>query len=133
MYFPCCKSECRSAQDYKVQVRWVSIPLLPQIFPGGMVAISLFFASLLAFTRARPTFRSTVIHEKRHTVPAGFSVVGPAPNDATIKLRIGLSPNNISGLEDALLAVSTPSSPLYGQYLTQDEVFYLYRAAAILF
>lgn len=89
-----------------------------------MVASSLFFASLLAFTAAKPTARSSVVHDKRAGVPSGFVAVGPAPESATINLRIGLFSNNIAGLEDALFAVSTPSSDLYGQHLSQDEVLY---------
>jgi hypothetical protein len=31
-------------------------------------------------------------------------------------------PNNIAGLEEQLMAVSTPSSATYGQHLTKEEV-----------
>ena len=46
---------------------------------------------------------------------------GPAPAQHTLTLHLGLAQSNFKGLEDALYAVSTPSSPRYGQHLSKEE------------
>ncbi|GJJ09797.1 hypothetical protein Clacol_004021 [Clathrus columnatus] len=47
---------------------------------------------------------------------------GPAPDSATLTLRMALKSNNLPGLETALYDVSTPGNRLYGQHLTKEEV-----------
>ncbi|TDL24744.1 family S53 protease-like protein [Rickenella mellea] len=83
---------------------------------------SLFLAVLLAMATATPVTPNMVLHELRQTVPAGFSTVGPAAAEATLTLRIALAQNDMAGLENALYDVSTPSSPLYGQHLSKEQV-----------
>ncbi|KIJ29336.1 hypothetical protein M422DRAFT_188615 [Sphaerobolus stellatus SS14] len=78
--------------------------------------------SLLGVVLASPTYRDFVLHERRDTVPRGFVHNGPAAANQTITLRIALNSNNLAGLEKALFDVSTPSSALYGQHLTKEEV-----------
>jgi tripeptidyl-peptidase-1 len=63
-----------------------------------------------------------VLHERRDALPKGFVNRGPAAKDSTLNLRIALTSNNLAGLEKALYDVSTPSSALYGQHLSKDEV-----------
>ncbi|KAI0055948.1 family S53 protease [Artomyces pyxidatus] len=63
-----------------------------------------------------------VIWERLETVPPGFSMHGAAPGDQMLNLRLALVQTDISGLEDALMAVSTPTSTLYGQFLPKEEV-----------
>ncbi|GBE83937.1 Tripeptidyl-peptidase SED2 [Sparassis crispa] len=82
-----------------------------------------FFGALL-FTHALGTplqRRSLQLHEARDAPPPGFTLVGHAPSDTILKLRIALVQSDTTGLVDALYDVSTPSSPKYGQYLSKSE------------
>ncbi|KAH9944747.1 family S53 protease [Amylocystis lapponica] len=88
---------------------------------------SLFFALALS----KPLARTMRVHERRESAPSGFTLNGPASPDTVLTLRIALVQSNPQGLEDALYAVSTPSSPQYGQYLTKEEAAqYVAPAAA---
>lgn len=69
-----------------------------------------------------PTPRAMAVHDQRASIPNTFTLAGGADSEATLDFRIGLTPNNINGLETALYAVSEPDSALYGQHLTLDEV-----------
>ncbi|KAJ7768843.1 Pro-kumamolisin, activation domain-containing protein, partial [Mycena metata] len=60
--------------------------------------------------------------ERRNSPPSGFSRVGPSPPDTVLNLRLGLTQNNISGLDDTVYEVSTPGNSRYGQYLSKEEV-----------
>ncbi|KAJ7302279.1 family S53 protease-like protein [Mycena albidolilacea] len=62
-----------------------------------------------------------VLHE-RATAPAGFIRLGPASASKEITLRVALTANNITGLQDKLLSISTPGSPDFRQWLSMDEV-----------
>ncbi|KAI8970653.1 subtilisin-like protein [Trametes punicea] len=72
-------------------------------------------------------------HEARNAAPSGFTLVEPAPADATLKLRFALAQNDPDGLISALYDVSDPASPTYGQHLTKMEVdkFVAPRPAAV--
>ncbi|KZV98447.1 family S53 protease [Exidia glandulosa HHB12029] len=74
---------------------------------------------LVSLAVARPTM---VVHERIHAAPAGFSAMHSAPASTMLNMRIALKQNDISGLEDALMAVSDPASALYGQHLTKEQV-----------
>lgn len=87
-----------------------------------MVPRSLVFAGLLSFACSKPVARSLTVHETRQSVPVGFIENGPASGSTVLTLRAALVQNNITGLESELYAVSTPSSPRYGQHLTKEEV-----------
>lgn len=88
-----------------------------------MVAKGLFFASLFALALANPLSRRTMaVHEQRDEVPEGFVKQGPASADTVLNLRIALKQTDPAGLEDRLMAVSTPGSLVYGQHLTKEEV-----------
>ena len=93
-------------------------------FLGSMVATFLFMSlvSLLTFACANPALRDLVVLERRENAPDGFVKNGAAPAATTLNLRIALVSNDMAGLEKALYDVSTPSSALYGQYLTKEEV-----------
>ncbi|KAJ7684326.1 subtilisin-like protein [Mycena polygramma] len=86
--------------------------------------VSAFFAtSLLALVSGKPTaLTNLVVHDRRATAPAGFVHSGAAPADKVLNLRINLVQNDMDGLESALNAASFPDSPLYGQWLTKEEV-----------
>lgn len=87
-----------------------------------MITSSLVFAGLLSIACAKPVARSLIVHETRQSVPVGFTENGPASGSTVLTLRAALVQNNITGLESELYAVSTPSSPRYGQHLTKEEV-----------
>lgn len=89
---------------------------------SAMVSKILFFSMLWSLALARPHQRSMTVHESRHSAPAGFERTGVKSADAQVTLRIALAQNNIDGLIDSVYAVSTPSSPRYGQHLTKEEV-----------
>ncbi|OJT05439.1 Tripeptidyl-peptidase sed3 [Trametes pubescens] len=63
-----------------------------------------------------------LVHETRESIPSSFREIGPAPPDAVLKLRLALVQGNFPALEKALMDVSTPGSPLYGQHLSKEEV-----------
>ena len=68
-----------------------------------------------------------LVHE-RATVPRGFVSQGAAPADKMLTLRIALTSNNISGLEAKATALSSPGSPEFRQWLSQDEARPLLRS-----
>ncbi|KDR69079.1 hypothetical protein GALMADRAFT_104369 [Galerina marginata CBS 339.88] len=85
---------------------------------SNFIAFSLVVASALG----NPLFQNKVIHDQRSSAPEGFTEQGPPPLHQTIKLRVALHQHNISGLQDMLMAVSTPGNALYGQHLSKEEV-----------
>lgn len=62
------------------------------------------------------------VHESRSSVPQGFVNQGPAAPDTVLHMRIALTQSDSAGLEDALMAVSTPGSASFGQHLSKEEV-----------
>ena len=88
-----------------------------------MVATGLFLASLFALALGNPvTRRAMTVHESRSEVPEGFVKQGPAPADTVLNMRIALKQFDPAGLEDALMAVSTPGNARFGKHLTKDQV-----------
>lgn len=90
-----------------------------------MVAASVFIylVSVLTLAYAKPAPRNlVVVHERHETVPEGFVKNGAPPPTTNLNLRIALVSSDMAGLEKALYDVSTPSSALYGQHLTKEEV-----------
>ncbi|KIP08461.1 hypothetical protein PHLGIDRAFT_508562 [Phlebiopsis gigantea 11061_1 CR5-6] len=88
-----------------------------------MVATGLFLASLIALTLGNPvTRRAMTVHESRSEVPEGFVKQGSAPADTVLNMRIALKQFDPAGLEDALMAVSTPGNARFGKHLTKDQV-----------
>ncbi|KAF7346645.1 Family S53 protease-like protein [Mycena sanguinolenta] len=65
---------------------------------------------------------SLVVHEKRSAAPAGFFSEGAASPTDMLTLRFGLTPNNLSGLQEKLVSISTPGSSDFRQWLSKDEV-----------
>ncbi|KAJ7230048.1 family S53 protease-like protein [Mycena pura] len=64
---------------------------------------------------------STVLHEST-AAPAGFTPQGAADPTETITLRVGLAPNNIAGLQEKLMSISTPGSSDFRQWLSMEQV-----------
>ncbi|KAJ7800333.1 hypothetical protein B0H13DRAFT_1932645 [Mycena leptocephala] len=72
---------------------------------------------------AKCVLSSTMVpHESISNVPSGFDALGSPSSSQEIKLFIALVQSNITGLAKVVDAVSIPSSPSYGQYLTASEV-----------
>ncbi|KAL6298313.1 family S53 protease [Sparassis latifolia] len=84
-------------------------------------ASALLVAFLAVLAAGNPMSRNMKPHEKRDGVPTGFALVGPAPPDTVLDLRLALVQSNPAGLEQALYDVSTPSSANYRKYLTKEE------------
>ncbi|KAF8576677.1 family S53 protease-like protein [Ramaria rubella] len=82
----------------------------------------LLVASFVTLVCANPLARNLVLHEQIDGAPEGFVLSGPASDATSLNLRIALVSNDMAGLENALYDVSTPSSALYGQHLSKEEV-----------
>ncbi|KAJ7639280.1 tripeptidyl peptidase A [Roridomyces roridus] len=54
--------------------------------------------------------------------PHGFSQLGRAPPESTIRLRIALFQQDFAGLESALYEISDPDHPRYGAHLSKTQV-----------
>ncbi|CCM03029.1 uncharacterized protein FIBRA_05146 [Fibroporia radiculosa] len=70
----------------------------------------------------KPLARNLQVHESRGSVPKGFSLDGPAPDEELLSLRMALVQNDMNGLLATLEDISMPSSPNYGQHLSKAEV-----------
>ncbi|KAJ7202253.1 peptidase S8/S53 domain-containing protein [Mycena haematopus] len=73
---------------------------------------------------------TTVLHESVSSVPSGFEVLGSPSPIQEIELLIAIVQSNITGLAKVVDAISFPSSPAYGQYLTPAEVAEYVKPAA---
>ena len=87
-----------------------------------MVAAGLLFF-LLPVVLGRPatTPLELVVRSERPSPPVGFSKGAVLPEE-TIRLTIAMVQPNVSGLQNALLDVSNPSSANHGRHLSKDEV-----------
>ncbi|KAF7346958.1 Family S53 protease-like protein [Mycena venus] len=65
---------------------------------------------------------SMIRHKRRAALPVGFTRQGAAPASEMLTLRVGLTSNNINGLQDRLVSVSTPGSTDFHQWLSMDDV-----------
>lgn len=63
-----------------------------------------------------------MVHESRAAAPTPFVRLGLAPADQILTLRVALASNNVAGLENKLLSISTPGSFEFRQWLSADEV-----------
>ncbi|CDO74350.1 hypothetical protein BN946_scf184645.g6 [Trametes cinnabarina] len=88
-----------------------------------MLTRAIFISYLAAACCATPLVRSMQVHEARESIPEGFVHSGSAPQDTVLNLRLALVQSDPAGLEKALMDVSTPSSALYGQHLSKEEIF----------
>ena len=69
---------------------------------------------------ALPTFAA--VHEQLAAVPSGWTQVGAPAETDTISLQIALAQQNLDLLDAKIMAVSTPGSASYGQYMDGDAV-----------
>jgi tripeptidyl-peptidase-1 len=82
------------------------------------------------FTIISAVSGSLVVHESRRAAPAGFFSQGAAPGTDVLTLRFGLTPNNLSGLQEKLVSISTPGNLDFRQWLSKDEVIiHLFNSA----
>ncbi|KAF7366066.1 Family S53 protease-like protein [Mycena venus] len=74
------------------------------------------------FTIISAVSGSLVLHESHRAAPAGFFSQGAAPVTDVLTLRFGLTPNNLSGLQEKLISISTPGNSDFRKWLSKDEV-----------
>ena len=102
-----------------------------------MLPTALFSFALIWLAHGRPnTMRSTLdvrstfdvlsafdVRSALDAPPPGFKEAGVrSQSSQSLRLTIGLSRSNITGLRDALMDVSDPDSPNYGNYWSQEKV-----------
>lgn len=77
---------------------------------------------------ALPIFAA--VHEQLAGVPTGWTQVGSPSGTDTLALQIALAQQNIDSLDAKILAVSTPGSASYGQYMDGDAVAAMFAPLA---
>ncbi|KAI0490560.1 subtilisin-like protein [Xylaria cf. heliscus] len=77
--------------------------------------LSLLVTSLLAAQGLAKPF------EQLFDVPEGWKLQGPAEDSQAIKLQIALQQGDVEGFEQAVLDMSTPSHPNYGQHFQDHD------------
>ncbi|KAI0414151.1 hypothetical protein EKO27_g2278 [Xylaria grammica] len=77
--------------------------------------LSLLVSSLLAAQGLAKPF------EQLFGVPEGWKLQGPAEDSQVIKLQIALQQGDVEGFEQAVLDMSTPSHPNYGQHFQDHD------------
>ena len=82
----------------------------PPILPAVSLWLSLALPTLAA------------IHEQLAAVPVGWTQVGAPSENDTMILQIALAQQNLDQLDAQIMAVSTPGSASYGQYMEADAV-----------
>lgn len=87
---------------------------------------------LVLFSVVASSTGSLVPHESRTAAPKGFVNQGAAPSDQVIEFRLGLKSNNIDGLHDKLMSISTPGSEDFRQWLSAGRSLDLFYCALCL-
>ncbi|KAI1753568.1 subtilisin-like protein [Xylaria castorea] len=77
--------------------------------------LSLLVTSLLAAQGLAKPF------EQLFSVPEGWKLQGPAEDSQVIKLQIALQQGDVEGFEKAVLDMSTPAHPNYGQHFQDHD------------
>jgi tripeptidyl-peptidase I len=85
---------------------------------------AVFVAAALCFEGAR-----AAIVSRAAALPASVHMLAVPDPETTVRLQIGLRQQNIDQLEAKLKAVSEPSSPDYGKYMSVAEVNELFKPA----
>ncbi|KAH9480393.1 Aorsin [Psilocybe cubensis] len=90
------------------------------------------FSALLfaACAIAVPSPRSHVVHERRAAEPLEWTRARRLEPHRILPMRFGLAQQNMHRLEELLMQVSHPESPLYGQHYTPAEVVDLFAPSA---
>ncbi|KAF7986027.1 hypothetical protein HWV62_41376 [Athelia sp. TMB] len=86
--------------------------------------------ALLACAWATPM--NWVVQESRDAVPQGYVRSSAAPAEHVLSMRINLAQNNLAGLEQALEAASSPSSPSFPvtSWLSSNNIDYKFATTA---
>lgn len=79
-------------------------------------------AALVLGAAAEPKLSPHVLHEKRALDPLGWTRTRKLESHAVLPMRFGLTQNNMHTIEEALMAVSHPESPTYGQHWSAADV-----------
>ena len=85
-----------------------------------MLSSTTVLLALLASALATPT--GWVVQESRQSTPQGYAHLSAAPDDHILSMRVNLAQRNLPGLESALEAASSPSSPTFRQWLSTEQV-----------
>ncbi|KAJ7167615.1 subtilisin-like protein [Mycena filopes] len=64
----------------------------------------------------------TLLIKESVATPSGWTRLGRAPPDRSIRLRIALPQQDFSSLEQSLYEISDPDHPRYGAHMTKEEV-----------
>ncbi|KAJ7767728.1 subtilisin-like protein, partial [Mycena metata] len=82
------------------------------------------FSALLRFLSlvAAVSAGNLVLHGSRSAPPAGFTSQGFAAPSDMLTLRVALVPNNIAGLQNKVMSVSSPGSSDFRQWLSMEDV-----------
>ncbi|CCG84906.1 unnamed protein product [Taphrina deformans PYCC 5710] len=90
------------------------------------VVLTLYGLLATVYAHPRPT-ENHVLHERRDSLPAGWSHKGDSNKDARFRLKIALTQQNTDNLEAIVMEVSDPTSPKYGKYYTHQEISKLFE------
>lgn len=83
------------------------------------------FLKLFVLLSAAVSASATLVfHDARSAAPSGFVRQGTAPATQLLELRIGLASNNIDGLREKLMSVSTPGNAEFRQWLSAGRLQY---------
>ncbi|KAF8169745.1 family S53 protease-like protein [Mycena galopus ATCC 62051] len=63
-----------------------------------------------------------VVQHSRLSAPTGFVSQGAAPATEILNIRLALASNDLAGLQQKLVSVSSPGSSEFRQWLSKDEV-----------
>ena len=85
------------------------------------VKVSTVLLALVAAASAT-SFSTLDVHESLPAVPHGYTQLAAAPADHTLTLRIGLTANDLPGLQKSFEEISTPGSAQYRKHLSKEEV-----------
>lgn len=84
----------------------------------------------VTLSQALPALALAVVHERLTVLPVGWKATSVADESSAVSFTVALTQQNIHQLESKLLAVSTPGSPSYGQYLSDDELNTIFAPTA---
>ncbi|KAK7038384.1 family S53 protease-like protein [Favolaschia claudopus] len=67
-------------------------------------------------------YGSLVLHEHRDAAPSGFVNHGSAPATDMLTLRFALTPQNLNGLHQKFMSISTPENSDYREWLSKEAI-----------
>ena len=91
------------------------------------VLLGLATLTLAAISAGATAISPRVVHERRSTIPHGWSLQRRADPETVIPLSFALSQPNIDNLETYLLDIADPASPNYGKHWSPSRVAETFR------